>query len=45
MLKIPSIPVQPISWLDALPLLQGLQGTEAPAQWQGALNITYHIGM
>jgi N-acetylated-alpha-linked acidic dipeptidase len=41
---IPSIPVQPISWLDALPLLQGLQGTAAPAQWQGALNITYHIG-
>eukprot|EP00029_Vermamoeba_vermiformis_P007026 TRINITY_DN2915_c0_g1_i1.p1 TRINITY_DN2915_c0_g1~~TRINITY_DN2915_c0_g1_i1.p1 ORF type:complete len:752 (-),score=136.81 TRINITY_DN2915_c0_g1_i1:3-2258(-) len=41
---IPSIPVQPISWLDALPLLQGLQGTAAPEHWQGALNITYNIG-
>ena len=32
---IPSIPVQPLSWGDAEPLLQALTGTVAPATWQG----------
>lgn len=38
------IPVMPISYADALPLLRSLNGTVAPAAWRGALPITYHIG-
>ena len=39
------IPVLPISWGDALPLLEQLRGTVAPNDdWKGALPITYHIG-
>ncbi|MCF0056832.1 transferrin receptor-like dimerization domain-containing protein [Dyadobacter sp. CY356] len=38
------IPVLPISYGDALPLLKALGGQVAPASWRGALPITYHIG-
>ena len=38
------IPVLPISWPDALPLLQNLGGPVAPESWRGALPLTYHIG-
>jgi N-acetylated-alpha-linked acidic dipeptidase len=38
------IPVLPISYSDALPLLKALGGEVAPAAWRGALPITYHIG-
>lgn len=38
------IPVQPISYGDALPLLRALGGPVAPEAWRGALPITYHIG-
>jgi len=38
------IPVLPISYGDALPLLDALSGPVAPASWRGALPITYHIG-
>jgi N-acetylated-alpha-linked acidic dipeptidase len=38
------IPVMPISYADAQPLLAALAGQVAPAQWRGALPITYHIG-
>jgi len=38
------IPVLPISYKDALPLLEALEGPVAPASWRGALPITYHIG-
>lgn len=41
---IMKIPVLPISWEDALPLLQSLKGEVVPAGWRGALPITYHIG-
>ena len=41
---ITKIPVLPISYGDALPLLSGLQGSVAPESWRGALPITYHIG-
>ena len=41
---ITKIPVLPISWGDALPLLSALQGPVAPEAWRGALPITYHIG-
>lgn len=38
------IPVQPISYSDALPLLKALGGPIAPEEWRGALPITYHVG-
>ena len=38
------IPVLPISYSDALPLLRALDGPVAPASWRGALPITYHLG-
>lgn len=38
------IPVIPISYADALPLLQSLEGQVAPEAWRGALPITYHVG-
>ncbi|MFV1988100.1 MAG: transferrin receptor-like dimerization domain-containing protein [Gemmatimonadota bacterium] len=38
------IPVLPISYADALPLLEALEGPVAPTSWRGALPITYHIG-
>jgi len=36
--------VLPISYGDALPLLRALGGPVAPAEWRGALPITYHMG-
>jgi N-acetylated-alpha-linked acidic dipeptidase len=41
---IMKIPVLPISYEDALPLLQSLGGQVVPASWRGALPITYHVG-
>ncbi|HEY3615390.1 MAG TPA: transferrin receptor-like dimerization domain-containing protein [Candidatus Sulfotelmatobacter sp.] len=41
---ITKIPVLPISWGDALPLLSALAGPVAPEKWRGALAITYHVG-
>lgn len=41
---ITKIPVLPISWGDALPLLKALEGPMAPESWRGALPIPYHLG-
>ena len=38
------IPVLPISYSDALPLLRAMAGPVAPDAWRGALPLTYHIG-
>ncbi len=38
------IPVLPISYADALPLLQALGGPMAPPEWRGALAATYRLG-
>ena len=38
------IPVLPISYQDAEPLLAALEGAVVPNSWKGALPITYHIG-
>lgn len=38
------IPVLPISYADAQPLLTALKGPVAPPSWRGALPLTYHIG-
>lgn len=41
---ITKIPVLPISYEDAKPLLAALDGPVAPQEWRGGLPITYHIG-
>jgi N-acetylated-alpha-linked acidic dipeptidase len=41
---ITKIPVLPISYADAQPLLAALGGRVAPEGWRGALSMTYHIG-
>ncbi len=38
------IPVIPISYHDAAPLLRSLSGPVAPSGWRGALPFTYHVG-
>ncbi len=38
------IPVLPISYADAQPLLAALSGRPAPETWRGALPITYRLG-
>ena len=38
------IPVLPISYADATPFLENLEGPVAPELWRGALPFTYHIG-
>jgi N-acetylated-alpha-linked acidic dipeptidase len=38
------IPVMPISYGDAQPLLEQLRGPVVPEAWRGALPITYHAG-
>ena len=40
----PSIPVNPLSYKDAAPILKALAGPESPRNWQGALPFTYHLG-
>lgn len=41
---ITQIPVLPISYRDALPLLKAMGGAVAPEEWRGGLPITYHLG-
>ncbi|MGN6186025.1 MAG: M28 family metallopeptidase [Thermoanaerobaculia bacterium] len=41
---ITKIPVLPIAYGDALPLLRNLAGPVAPKKWRGALPTTYHLG-
>ncbi len=38
------IPVLPISYGDAQPLLAALKGPLAPEEWRGSLAMTYHVG-
>ncbi|HEU4563586.1 MAG TPA: transferrin receptor-like dimerization domain-containing protein [Gemmatimonadaceae bacterium] len=41
---IEPIPVLPISYEDALPLLRNIGGQVAPESWRGALPVTYKLG-
>ena len=41
---IMKIPVLPISYKDAKPLISALGGPVAPASWRGAMPVTYRIG-
>ncbi|HSY93440.1 MAG TPA: transferrin receptor-like dimerization domain-containing protein [Candidatus Binatus sp.] len=42
--SLTKIPVLPISYGDAQPLLAALQGPMAPEEWRGSLPISYHVG-
>lgn len=42
--NLAKIPVIPISYSDATPLLRALTGPVAPENWRGALPFTYHLG-
>lgn len=42
--QMPKIPVTPLSYHDAWPVLQHLGGPDSPREWQGALPFTYHVG-
>ena len=42
--SLPKIPAIPLSYSDAAPILQHLEGRESPRSWQGALPFTYHLG-
>jgi N-acetylated-alpha-linked acidic dipeptidase len=42
--SIAKVPVLPISYADAQPLLAALEGPIAPPNWRGALPITYRLG-
>jgi len=41
---LPRIPVTPLSYADATPIMENLGGPESPRSWQGALPFTYHVG-
>jgi len=43
-ITITKIPVLPMSYKDALPLLSAMDGEVVPPDWRGALPITYHFG-
>jgi len=42
--SLTKIPVLPISYADAQPLLAALRGPVAPEPWRGALGMTYRVG-
>ncbi|KQL48583.1 aminopeptidase [Brevibacillus choshinensis] len=42
--SLPQIPTTPLSYGEARPLLEAMQGDDAPASWQGGLPFTYKIG-
>ncbi len=42
--SITKIPVLPISYADAQPMLAALTGPMAPREWRGGLAIAYHVG-
>ncbi len=42
--NLPKIPVMPISWEDARPILEQIDGEIAPVEWRGAIPVTYHAG-
>ena len=42
--SLTKIPVMPISYGDAQPLMAALAGPMAPEEWRGSLPIPYHVG-
>lgn len=42
--QLPKIPTTPLSYADAWPILEHLEGPASPRDWQGSLPFTYHVG-
>jgi N-acetylated-alpha-linked acidic dipeptidase len=42
--QLPKIPCTPLSYADAWPILEHLNGPDSPREWQGSLPFTYHVG-
>jgi N-acetylated-alpha-linked acidic dipeptidase len=42
--SVPKIIAAPLSWRDAKPLLENMDGPDAPKEWQGGLPIKYRLG-
>jgi N-acetylated-alpha-linked acidic dipeptidase len=42
--SLPHVVAMPLSWHDAKPLLEQLDGPEAPPDWQGGLGFKYRLG-
>jgi N-acetylated-alpha-linked acidic dipeptidase len=42
--SVPKIMALPLSWHDAKPLLENMDGPVAPDDWQGGLPLQYHLG-
>lgn len=42
--QLSKIPVTPLCYADASPILEHLGGPPSPREWQGALPFTYHVG-
>ena len=42
--SVPKIMALPLSWHDARPLLENMDGPVAPKDWQGGLPFQYHLG-
>jgi len=42
--SVPKIVAVPLSWRDAKPLLENLDGPAAPKSWQGGLPLKYRLG-
>jgi N-acetylated-alpha-linked acidic dipeptidase len=42
--SLPKIMAMPLSWADAKPLLENMDGPVAAADWQGGLPLQYHLG-
>ncbi len=40
----PMIPANPLSYMDASPILEHMDGAVVPKGWQGGLPFTYHLG-
>ena len=43
-ISAPKIMALPLSWHDAKPLLENMDGAAAPDDWQGGLGFQYHFG-
>ncbi|MEN9791108.1 MAG: hypothetical protein RLZZ63_766 [Gemmatimonadota bacterium] len=43
-MPVPRIPVLPLSYGNAMALLEGVRGTAIPRGWQGGLPFRYHVG-
>jgi N-acetylated-alpha-linked acidic dipeptidase len=42
--SLPKIMALPLSWADAKPLLENMDGPDAPDEWKGGLPVQYRLG-